>query len=100
MQKFILIILFLVYTGSAWAQDSTYQYVAGIRLAGRISIDYGNGSKWKLFKEVYPDQTGKAETDLDVVIAMTGKGWEFVSALPLFQTYSASYIPLLFRKKR
>ena len=99
MKKFFFTVCLAIFGMAAMAQTDSTQYITVTRLANRIVIDKGDGKLWQRVNEIYPDIEVKAESDIEMLVRLKKKGWDFVAVLPEQKTYSANWTPILLRKK-
>jgi hypothetical protein len=99
MKKILFTLALLFCISAANAQTDSTQYIAVTRIANRIVIDKGDGKLWQKVNEIYPDIEVKAESDIEMLVRLKKKGWDFVAVLPEQKSYSGNWTPILLKKK-
>ena len=99
MKKLFFTLAILLYVSIANAQTDSTKYIAATRLANLIVLDFGEGKLWQRVTEIYPDIKLKADSDIEMLVRLKQKGWDFVAVLPEQKSYSGNSTPILLRKK-
>ena len=99
MKKIFFTLALLFCISAANAQTDSTQYIAVTRIANRIVIDKGDGKLWQKVNEIYSDIEVKAESDIEMLVRLKKKGWDFVAVLPEQKSYSGNWTPILLKKK-
>jgi hypothetical protein len=99
MKKIFFTVCLALFGMAAMAQTDSTQYITATRLANRIVIDKGDGKLWQRVNEIYPDIEVKADSDIEMLVRLKKKGWDFVAVLPEQKSYNGSWTPILLKRK-
>jgi hypothetical protein len=99
MKNIVLTLSLVLISIASFAQTDSSKYLAATRIMNRIVIDLGDGKLWQKVNEIYSDIEVKAESDIEMIVRLKRKGWDYVAILPEQKSYSGNWTPLLFRKK-